>query len=182
VITLKEGLAMGSAVLKLTDYSGKALFDVEINQETQIADVKEALPRSTNWSEIDIKKALNDISKLTGEKPKSILLIDDDADILETIASSAELEGHFAEFYTNQEIAFSIIKKHPNRFDLIVVDYNMPGMKGDALVKVLSDFISPDCRVAILTGEAPNNLGGLNFKMRVFIKPCAIDKIIEKMF
>jgi len=162
------------------NYRGKEVHKEVILENMDYSDFKKILQDKTDIYTVDIKRALYDINKFTKQQFKSILLIDDDVNFLETMAQDAEADGHYVESYSNLDLIFSMIKRNPDRYDLIVVDYNMPNLRGDSLINVFNDFVT-DCKMAILTGENRENLQGLGLKMHVFQKPCFVKDILKRL-
>jgi CheY-like chemotaxis protein len=81
-----------------------------------------------------------------------ILLVDDDPLIRHVIADELEEAGHFVTPAVGGEAALELLSDS-GPFDLILVDYTMPGMSGGELARQILD-LTPDARVAILTGHA----------------------------
>lgn len=66
---------------------------------------------------------------------KSILIVDDDELLTETIRCLLEDDGHVVICCHNGSDASEHAKKQ--NFDVIIIDYNMPGMKGDVVCRLL---------------------------------------------
>lgn len=86
-----------------------------------------------------------------------ILLVDDDPLIRHVIADELEEAGHFVTPAVGGEAALELLRDN-GPFDLILVDYTMPGMSGGDLARHILSML-PDAKVAILTGHAtlPDN-------------------------
>ncbi len=67
---------------------------------------------------------------LSGEA-RRLLLVDDDQTVCETMARMLSLDGHTAELAAGGEEALD--KFAPGKFDLVILDLEMPGMQGDEL-------------------------------------------------
>ena len=80
-----------------------------------------------------------------------ILLVDDDPLIRHVIADELEEVGHFVTPAVGPEAALELLQV--NTYDLILIDYTMPGMSGFELAKVILRMDS-GTKLAILTGHA----------------------------
>ena len=80
-----------------------------------------------------------------------ILLVDDDPLIRHVIADELEEAGHFVTPAVGGEAALELLHDG-GPFDLILVDYTMPGMSGSELVRHVATLV-PDAKIAILTGH-----------------------------
>lgn len=67
-----------------------------------------------------------------------ILLVDDKAIVLKTIAKFLEEQGHIVESAMNGLAAFELINQHS--YDLFIIDHLMPLMDGITLVKNLKQL------------------------------------------
>ena len=81
-----------------------------------------------------------------------ILLVDDDPLIRHVIADELEEVGHFVTPVCGGDAALEAMRDS-GAFDLILIDYTMPGMSGTDLVEHIRK-IDPGARLAILTGHA----------------------------
>jgi CheY-like chemotaxis protein len=81
-----------------------------------------------------------------------ILLVDDDPLIRHVIADELEEAGHFVTSVVGPEAALEVLSETVN-FDLVLIDYTMPGMTGSELVTQIR-ALEPDMRLAILTGHS----------------------------
>ena len=86
-----------------------------------------------------------------------ILLADDHAMVRDTISAYLENEGRAAVVAVADyaQALKALANKGP--FDLVLLDFNMPGMAGlDSVAQVIRSY--PDQPVAILSGSAPNRV------------------------
>lgn len=81
-----------------------------------------------------------------------ILLVDDDPLIRHVIADELEEVGHFVTPAVGPEAAIELLRDN-DAYDLILIDYTMPGMSGSELAHYILKF-KPDAKLAILTGHA----------------------------
>jgi CheY-like chemotaxis protein len=66
---------------------------------------------------------------------KSILIVDDDELLTGAFQSLLEEDGHVVFCCHNGSDALELAKEQ--NFDVIITDYHMPGMKGDAVCRLL---------------------------------------------
>lgn len=68
---------------------------------------------------------------------KKILIIDDDIDLSEEIAETLRDEAHYVEIAPDGVEGYSRIQK--NKYDLIILDYKIPGLNGLDILKLIRD-------------------------------------------
>jgi two-component system, OmpR family, response regulator ChvI len=84
--------------------------------------------------------SLNNSSKNTGERPRKILVVDDDADVTSTFKMILEMNGFEVDAYSSPLSALSNFK--PNEFGLLLLDIRMPAMNGFELFKKMKSIDS----------------------------------------
>ncbi len=81
----------------------------------------------------------------------SILLVDDEKEVVSFEAKMLEHEGYRVTSFTSGTAALKQFRKDPTDFDIVLTDYRMPQMNGiqlsDALLK-----IRPDIPIVLMTG------------------------------
>ena len=86
----------------------------------------------------------------------AILIIDDEEDFAQTLASRLELRGMSVRFVTSGESGLALLREHTP--DLLLLDMRMPGLSGvDVLREVRSGGQIPDGKtlpVFIVSGHA----------------------------
>jgi len=102
----------------------------------------------------------------------SILLVDDEPFILSATAQLLRSAGHTVhtcEQWTG--VANTVREQNP---DIILMDYNMPSIKGDDLCQILKrNQVNPDMRIIIFSSEPEMDL--INITRR-----CGADGYIRK--
>jgi len=82
--------------------------------------------------------------------PSRILLVDDDADLLDVLSEWLGMSGYLVQTASDGMKAIAHVKQQ--RYDLVVSDLNMPGMSGLQLLAMLKT-LDPHIMVIMLTGE-----------------------------
>jgi CheY-like chemotaxis protein len=102
-----------------------------------------------------------------------ILVVDDEDAVCECIRVLLSFDGHDVQAFTNSSAALDAFEA--GRFDMVFVDYSMPGMKGDELARAIR-MIEPNLPIVMVTGNAPvfGTLPGVSF---VVDKPVMLDDL-----
>lgn len=83
-------------------------------------------------------------------KPSSVLLIDDDKDILTVLRHSLDIKGVNAFGFTNPALAVEHFKNNAANYDIVVTDIRMPEMSGFEVARAVKE-IRPDIKIAFIT-------------------------------
>jgi CheY-like chemotaxis protein len=106
-------------------------------------------------------------------QPEAILVVDDDACVLDFCCSALEKEGYVVLRAASGEDALDLCRTQA-RIDLALVDLVMPGMNGIELVKRL-ETMEGGTRVALISGCCPEEVASLigeeGSGYRIFWKP-----------
>lgn len=84
----------------------------------------------------------------------SVLLVDDEANIRDSLGESLQMEGYSVYAAASGEEAIPLLKDH--RFDLVITDLMMPGLDGIEVLKSAKS-LQPKIIVIILTGYGDMN-------------------------
>jgi CheY-like chemotaxis protein len=84
---------------------------------------------------------------------ETILIVDDEADILDIAQNMLEQFGYTVLTARNGEEAVEIYSRQGNRIDLVILDLGMPGMGGEKCLRELLR-INPSVKVLIASGYA----------------------------
>jgi DNA-binding NtrC family response regulator len=113
--------------------------------------------------------------------PDRVLLVDDEVEFVETLAERLRARGLEVEVATTG--MEGLAKAQATRFDVVVLDFAMPGMDGVATLRALR-AASPDLQIMLLTGHATikaaieaTRLGAVD----VLEKPMDITTLLEKI-
>ncbi len=89
--------------------------------------------------------------------PRHVLYLDDDDSLVFLVRRLLERRGYCVLALTDQKEAIAAVRKEPERFHLLMTDYNMPGMSGiDVAREVLA--INPSLPVAVASGYISDEL------------------------
>jgi DNA-binding NtrC family response regulator len=115
---------------------------------------------------------------LSGER---VLLIDDERELLATLAERMETRGLRVDTAESGEQAIAMIREKD--FDAVVLDLAMPGIDGiETLRRILE--INPDLQVILLTGHATVQKGVEAMKLGavdLLEKPANFNELIAKI-
>src|SRR5260370_29139374 len=81
--------------------------------------------------------------------PSRILIVDDDPLMLELLERLLVADGHSVQSASNGRDGVVIFEK--GKFDLVILDYEMPDVKGDELA-LLIKALAPDQPLIMITG------------------------------
>ena len=77
------------------------------------------------------------------QKPSSVLLIDDDEDILTTLKLSLERKGMNTYGFTNPVLAVEHFRNNAAKYDIVITDIRMQQMNGFEVARAVKE-IRPD--------------------------------------
>lgn len=119
-------------------------------------------------------QSLNSLSKNT-----SIMIIDDEEDILNLFNDFLQRQGYSVTTYNNSIIALQEIEKKPQEFSLILTDIRMPGISGLELAKIVNN-LNKDIQVVFMSAFQldSNNLKGIRYHEYIQ-KPVHIKMLLQ---
>ena len=95
----------------------------------------------------------------------SILLVDDENDLVYAGKKMLERLGYQVDTRTGGLEALELFRIEPDRFDLIITDQAMPGMNGTELARALTD-IRADIPIILCTGYGHDLSGTFSSEAR----------------
>jgi DNA-binding NtrC family response regulator len=110
-----------------------------------------------------------------------VLLVDDEVELVETLAERLQLRGIAAEAVTSGEAALARVMATP--FEVVLVDVKMPGMGGLDLLKLVKKQ-RPATQVLLITGHGSTEDGDAGMREGAFdyvVKPVDIEVLVRKM-
>jgi DNA-binding NtrC family response regulator len=83
--------------------------------------------------------------------PRNILVVDDEPYVCDAVRMMLAFDGHHVETAANGRAALAMFAK--DKFDVVITDYAMPGMKGDELAVAIKS-LAPEQPVVLITAYA----------------------------
>jgi DNA-binding NtrC family response regulator len=83
-------------------------------------------------------------------KESSILLVDDDVELLKALTKVLEKDGYAVFAHSSANDAIRFVNESKQRFDLVITDVSMPGMKGTTFLSAVKTAF-PKVPVIIIT-------------------------------
>jgi CheY-like chemotaxis protein len=114
-----------------------------------------------------------------GNQVRQILVVDDEPAVRDAIKMMLKFDGHEVQTANGSKEALSLLEK--GKFDLIITDYSMSGMKGDELAAVIKQRL-PHQPIIMITAYAEmlksssNPLPGVDF---IISKPFSLAELRE---
>lgn len=148
----------------------------EFNRGAQIlttTNVKEQSPTHSGEKD-NYVRSLNSLSKNT-----SIMIIDDEEDILNLFNDFLQRQGYSVTTYNNSILALQEIEKKPREYSLILTDIRMPGISGLELAKIVNN-LNEDIQVVFMSAFQLdiNNLKGIRYHEYIQ-KPVHIQMLLQ---
>jgi CheY-like chemotaxis protein len=110
---------------------------------------------------------------------RQILVVDDEPAVGDAIKMMLQFDGHAVQTANGSQEARSLLEQ--GKFDLIITDYSMPGMKGDELAAVIKQRL-PHQPIIMITAYAEmlkssgDTLAGVDF---ILSKPFLLKDLRE---
>lgn len=111
----------------------------------------------------------------------SVLIVDDEEELVSTLAERLELRGVNTQICINGECALEIMQSNPPQ--VVVLDVMMPGMGGFQILEQMK-LLNIRIPVLLLTGYGSKNKGLEGVEMGAYdylMKPMDINELIAKM-
>src|SRR3954453_10279349 len=110
---------------------------------------------------------------------RRILVVDDEQFVSDAVKMMLKFDGHLVETANSGNAALATFE--PGKFDLVITDFSMPGMKGDELAAAIKAR-APQQAIVMITAYAEmlqasgNLLKGVDF---VISKPFLLENLRE---
>jgi DNA-binding response OmpR family regulator len=111
-----------------------------------------------------------------------VLLVDDEQELVETLAERLGIRGIEARWATDGDAALELVDRE--NFDLAVLDVKIPGINGIHLHKMMKEK-HPQMKFIFMTGHGSQDdfaAGSAETGVDYYLlKPVTIDELIQKM-
>ncbi len=94
---------------------------------------------------------------MSAARRERVLYLDDDDAMVFLVTRMLERAGYRASGYQGAQEALDAVRDDPQRFDLVVTDYNMPRLSGLEVAREIAR-LSPDLPVMLTTGDITEDL------------------------
>ncbi|MEQ1515577.1 MAG: ATP-binding protein, partial [Usitatibacteraceae bacterium] len=173
----------GGTVLAVSEPGRGSTFTVYLPAAARDADATpRSAPRTRPASMANIETTRSGANaNVTAKASRHILYLDDDESLVFLVKRLLERRGYRISGFTDQHEALAAIRAAPGGFDLVVSDYNMPGLSGlDVAREVRS--IRANLPVALASGfidEALRAQAGGAGVLELIFKASAVEDFCE---
>jgi len=115
-----------------------------------------------------------------------IAVIDDERMLLSVLSSLMRQSHYDAEFFSNPLKAYEVIERHPDLYQLLILDIRMPKMDGITFAKMIREKC-PDLPILFMTAdpsdevrERAESLGRVAFLEKPFPLEQTLKEVIPK--
>ena len=110
---------------------------------------------------------------------KSIAVVDDEEDIVTLFREVLQENSYHVTGFTQPLMALDYIRRYPDDFSLIIIDYRMPQMQGCELSNKISE-INPNIKMVLIT--AYDNIINNGLNLEIVKKPITNTKLLEVIY
>ncbi len=153
-----EGTGLGLSVVHGIVQGHKGAIEVEskLGRGATFTVYLPIAPAPAGSTGVNLIPVLSSASKDKGAA-SHVLFLDDDESVTRMVKQLLQLRGYRVDAYTDQRHALEAISADPASFDMVVTDYNMPGMQGLEVAREIR-AIRPDLPVAVTSGYIDDEL------------------------
>ena len=210
--TKKQGTGLGLAMVRgiLTQHSGTVEIRSTVGMGTSVSlvwprgevDAVPAKPKLTEKEGQDTRRSTHRIFRQTqriilqakrmpAESHYLVYVIDDDDLVRDGLCSLLEHLGHRTKAYRYPEVALQELIAATTPPEVVIVDYNMPGMNGAQFIGGYSTAVAKDRRfddtsILLMSGLPPSHFQDFmsefaQLKLGILEKPFSLDTLRRKL-
>ncbi|OFZ52362.1 MAG: hypothetical protein A2381_10525 [Bdellovibrionales bacterium RIFOXYB1_FULL_37_110] len=161
--------------ISLFNQAGKEIQKVQVDEKFNLTNFLNT--HHYFIEDIDLKKFIRDINQAWNKNIKSFLFIDDSPELIEYFTDEAHAQGHYAEGFVTSDDGYERYVANPEAFDIVVLDYRMPGIDGGRVAQAFME-LNQNVRLVLLTGDESLRPETIN-KIPIIYKPSRLKDIIE---
>jgi len=109
---------------------------------------------------------------------KSIIVVDDEHDLVDLFSDALSLNGYDVSAFTDPIVALENIKRNPDKYSLLITDFRMNKMNGCEL-GIKAKELNHNIQVILIT--AYENIDGNVLNFEHINKPTTIQILLEKV-
>jgi signal transduction histidine kinase/CheY-like chemotaxis protein len=140
------GLGLSTVYGIVTGYGGRISCKTEVGRGTVFEICMPGLPGQSA-----VIEGRRSPERRVRSGNETILLVDDEIDMLEVMRENLQEHGYEIRTATNGERALEFFRENGHEVDLVILDIGMPGMGGRACLEELLE-IDPEAKVIVSTG------------------------------
>ncbi len=207
--TKKQGTGLGLAMVRgiLNQHSGTVEIHSAVDMGTSVSLVwprgEKTVAQNKNKDNVDGRRSTHRIfrqsqrivmqsQRLPAEANFLIYVIDDDDLVRDGLCSLLEHLGHRTQSFGNPDLALQTLLATETPPEVVIVDYNMPGMNGAQLIgrystAVVNDARHAETQIILMSGLPPSYFEDFmsefkQLKLGVMEKPFTLDTLRKKLF
>jgi CheY-like chemotaxis protein len=111
----------------------------------------------------------------------SILLVEDNADMRQSVTEMLETVGYSVSSAAEPRAALSLFEREPSGIDLLISDVVLPGMNGKAMADRMRES-APELKVLFISGYAEDIVTAEDLRERyenLLRKPFSMDQLLD---
>jgi PAS domain S-box-containing protein len=113
----------------------------------------------------------------------TVLVVDDEDLVRRTVTLALQRSGYEVHVAASGEDALALVRASPHRFNIVLLDMNMPGLSGEETLRRLH-FVNPELRVVVFTGYSEREVAarvGVQSVAGILQKPFTARTLVDRI-